>query len=120
MKHLSLGVAYLGCEDALAHLMNYLFPNIFEVSPHVINAILDGLEGLRVSLGPGRVMAYTTQGLFHPARRVREVYWKIFNNIYLGAQDSLVSHYPELKDNRTQAQKESTEMSFRDELNLFI
>ena len=59
VKHLSLGVAYLGCEDALAHLMNYLFPNIFEVSPHVINSILEGIEGLRVSLGPGRVLAYT-------------------------------------------------------------
>ena len=26
------------------------------------------------------------QGLFHPARRVRECYWRIYNNLYLGAQ----------------------------------
>jgi splicing factor 3B subunit 1 len=59
VKHLSLGVAHLGCEDALAHLMNFLFPNVFEVSPHVINAVLDGIEGLRVALGPGRLLSYT-------------------------------------------------------------
>lgn len=84
IKHLSLGVAYLGCEDALTHLANFLWPNIFEVSPHVINAVLDGVEGLRVALGPGKIFFYTLQGMFHPARRVREVYWKIYNNIYLG------------------------------------
>ena len=85
VKHLALGVAYMGCEDSLQHLMNYLFPNIFEISPHVINAVLDGIEGLRVARGPGRILLYIVQGLFHPARRVRESYWKIYNNTYLGA-----------------------------------
>ena len=54
---------------------------------------------------------------------MREVYWKIFNNIYLGAQDSLVSHYPELKDTTTKStppSNEKRELEFRDELNLFI
>ena len=59
VKHLALGVSYLGCEDALVHLSNYLWPNIFEVSPHVINAVLDGIEGLRVALGGGRILFYT-------------------------------------------------------------
>ncbi len=36
VQHMSLGVAGLGCEDALTHLLNYVFPNIFEVSPHII------------------------------------------------------------------------------------
>lgn len=26
------------------------------------------------------------QGLFHPARKVREVYWKIYNMLYIGSQ----------------------------------
>lgn len=97
VKHLALGVANLGCEDVLVHLANYLFPNVFEISPHVINAVFDGIEGLRVALGPSRILAFTLQGLFHPARRVREVYWKIFNNMYLGSQDALVSAYPALE-----------------------
>jgi splicing factor 3B subunit 1 len=33
------------------------------------------------------------QGLFHPARKVREVYWKIYNMLYIGSQDALVAHY---------------------------
>jgi len=36
--------------------------------------------------------------LFHPARRVRDVYWKIYNNMYLGAQDGLVASYPTVPD----------------------
>jgi len=59
VKHLALGVSYMGCEDALIHLLNYLFPNIFEISPHVINCVMDGIEGLRVALGPGRILQYT-------------------------------------------------------------
>lgn len=120
-------MAYLGCEDALAHLLNYLFPNIFEVSPHVINAVLDGLEGLRVSLGPGRIFPYVIQGLFHPARRVREIYWKIFNNLYLGAQDALVAYYPEIKPEAPPSSKDSQKSEdmheysgFRNELHLMI
>lgn len=34
------------------------------------------------------------QGLFHPARKVRDVYWKIYNSIYIGSQDALIAHYP--------------------------
>jgi splicing factor 3B subunit 1 len=36
VQHMSLGVAGLGCEDALTHLLNYVFPNIFEISPHIV------------------------------------------------------------------------------------
>jgi splicing factor 3B subunit 1 len=38
------------------------------------------------------------QGLFHPARKVREVYWKIYNGLYIGSQDALVAAYPMLED----------------------
>lgn len=58
IRHLALGAANQGCEDALQHLFNYLFPNVFEVSPHVINAVLEGIEGLRVALGPGIILQY--------------------------------------------------------------
>jgi splicing factor 3B subunit 1 len=36
--------------------------------------------------------------LFHPARKVRETYWKVYNNLYIGAQDALVPAYPSLND----------------------
>lgn len=87
VKHMALGVVGLGCEDALLHLLNYVWPNIFETSPHVINAVFDAVEGCRVALGPTAILQYVLQGLFHPARRVREVYWKIYNSLYMYAQD---------------------------------
>ncbi|KAL7116302.1 hypothetical protein ACP275_04G234200 [Erythranthe tilingii] len=98
VKHMALGVASLGCEDALVHLMNFIWPNIFETSPHVINAVTGAIEGMRVALGAAVVLNYCLQGLFHPARKVREVYWKIYNSVYIGAQDALVAAYPVLED----------------------
>ncbi|KAK9018897.1 hypothetical protein V6N11_033942 [Hibiscus sabdariffa] len=104
VKHMALGVAGLGCEDALVHLLNYVWPNIFETSPHVINAVMEAIEGMRVALGAAFVLNYCLQGLFHPARKVREVYWKIYNSLYIGAQDALVAAYPILEDEQSSEQ----------------
>ena len=98
VKHLALGCAGLGCEDALAHLMNHVWPNIFEQSPHVLNAVLEAVEGMRCAVGPGFVLAYVLQFLFHPARKVREVGWRVYNTNYIGAADALVAVYPNLPD----------------------
>eukprot|EP00884_Botryococcus_braunii_P022437 jgi/Botrbrau1/8878/Bobra.50_2s0033.1 len=98
VQHMALGIAGLGCEDALTHLLNYIWPNIFETSPHVVNAVQGAIDGCRLALGPPIIFNYTMQGLFHPARKVREVYWKIYNNLYIGAQDALVCCYPRLED----------------------
>jgi len=91
---LSLGVVGLGCEDVLLHLLNYVWPNIFEDSPHVIQAVLDAVQGLMVSLGPNIILQYVVQGLYHPARKVRESYWKVYNLLYIYASDALVMGYP--------------------------
>uniref|UniRef100_A0A1J3GT84 Splicing factor 3B subunit 1 n=1 Tax=Noccaea caerulescens TaxID=107243 RepID=A0A1J3GT84_NOCCA len=113
VKHMALGVAGLGCEDALVHLLNYIWPNIFETSPHVINAVMEAIEGMRVALGPAVILNYCLQGLFHPARKVREVYWKIYNSLYIGAQDTLVAAYPVLED-------EQNNVYSRPELTMFV
>lgn len=94
IQHMSLGVYGFGCEDALTHLLNYVWPNIFETSPHLIQAFHGSVEGMRVGLGPARILQYCLQGLFHPARKVRDVYWKIYNSLYIGSQDALVAAYP--------------------------
>ncbi len=60
--------------------------------------MFDAIEGIRVAIGPGRIMLYTLQGLFHPARRIRETYWKLYNNMYVYGQDALVPYYPRLED----------------------
>ncbi|XP_014251368.1 splicing factor 3B subunit 1 isoform X2 [Cimex lectularius] len=96
IKHMALGVYGFGCEDALIHLLNHVWPNIFETSPHLVQAFMDSVEGLRVALGPIKILQYALQGLFHPARKVRDVYWKIYNSLYIGGQDALVAGYPRI------------------------
>ncbi|KAK2144433.1 hypothetical protein LSH36_757g00005 [Paralvinella palmiformis] len=96
--HLALGVYGFGCEDALNHILNYVWPNIFESSPHVVQAFMSAIEGIMVGLGPTKILQYCMQGLFHAARKVRDVYWKVYNTVYIGAQDSLVPAYPRIPD----------------------
>ena len=113
IKHMALGAVGLGVEDAMVHLLNLLWPNIFESSPHVINAVMEAVEALRVCLGPTRLLLYTLQGLFHPARKVRDVYWKIYNNLYIGSQAALVPAYPRIENDATNRYQ-------RTELELFL
>ncbi|KAJ2704609.1 U2 snRNP component prp10, partial [Coemansia spiralis] len=98
IKHLALAVAGLNNEGPVLHLLNFLWPNIFETSPHSICAVLEGIESCRLCLGPGRILQYTLQGLFHPARKVRDVYWRIYNMMYLASQPALVAFYPRIED----------------------
>ena len=95
-KNLALGVHGYGCEDALQHLLNLLFPNIFETSAHVITAVIEAIDSIRMSAGSGLVLLYLIQGLFHPARKVRDIYWKMYNNLLIGGQESAVPVYPEI------------------------
>ncbi|MES1912091.1 MAG: hypothetical protein MHM6MM_004426 [Cercozoa sp. M6MM] len=98
IKHLALNVTGYGVEDALAHLMNHVWPNLFDTALHLIVAVSDSLDGLRVGLGPGPMLFHLIAGLFHPARKVRNCYWRLYNTLYLGAQDQLVAFYPLIKD----------------------
>ena len=114
VKHIALGVAGLGCEDSMLHLMDLVWPNCFE-TPHVIGAVMDAIGAMRVTLKPGVLLSCVLQGLFHPARKVREVrvvpvplkiflnntalsqvYWRAYNSLYIGAVDALVPLYPDL------------------------
>lgn len=100
VKHLALGLQGLGCEDALQHLLNFVWPNVFESLPHVILSFFESIEALRVSVGPHVIMAYVLQGLFHPARRVREPYWKVYNNLYIYAADALTPALPPMVEDK--------------------
>jgi len=99
VRHITLGCIGLGREDAFIHFLNLLMPNIFETSPHVINRILEGMEGIRNAVGPGLILNYVWNGLFHPARKVRKPYWKIYNSAYVQQLDALVPYYPKVNEN---------------------
>ena len=113
VKNLSLGVFGLGCEDDLLHLLNYVFPNIFDKNPHLNVATLETIDALRIGLGNNVIMQYLLQGLFHPARHVRDVYWKMYNNMYVGNQDGCVASYPVIDD-------DNYNLNRRYELELFL
>ncbi|KAI5799139.1 armadillo-type protein [Peziza echinospora] len=96
VKHVALGVVGLGCEDAMIHLLNLLYPNLFETSPHVIDRIVEAIDAIRMAVGTGLVMNYVWAGLFHPARKVRVPYWRLYNNAYVQSADCMVPFYPSL------------------------
>ena len=96
VAHLALSVANLGTEDALSHLLNHLFPNILDTSPHLIKAFLHAMDALTLALGPARVLPYLWHGLFHPARRIRSIYWKVYNNVFINHMDALTPIYKDL------------------------
>lgn len=98
VKHVALGVVGLGCEDAMVHLLNLLYPNLFETSPHVIDRIIEAIEAIRMAVGTGIVMNYVWAGLFHPARKVRTPYWRLYNDAYVHSADSMVPYYPNMKE----------------------
>ncbi|KAL4784418.1 armadillo-type protein, partial [Aspergillus varians] len=98
VKHIALGVVGLGCEDAMVHLLNLVFPNIFETSPHVIDRVIEAIDSIRMAVGTGTVMNYVWAGLFHSARKVRTPYWRLYNDAYVQSADAIVPYYPELED----------------------
>jgi splicing factor 3B subunit 1 len=100
VKHVALGVVGLGCEDAMLHLLNLLYPNLFETSPHVIDRIIEAIDAIRMAVGTGLTMNYVWAGLFHPARKVRQPYWRLYNDAYVQGADGMVPYYPNLDDEK--------------------
>ena len=100
VKHVALGVVGLGCEDAMVHLLNLLYPNLFETSPHVIDRVIEAIDAIRLAVGTGTVMNYVWAGLFHPARKVRTPYWRLYNEAYVQSADAMVPYYPPLEDDK--------------------
>lgn len=113
VAHAALGLAGLGTEDALVHLLNHVWPNAFESSAHIVQAFNFCVDACRLALGPGAVLAYLLQGLFHPARKVRTVYWRLYNQTLVGGQDSLVAYYPDMPDDENNTYH-------RHELDIFV
>jgi splicing factor 3B subunit 1 len=110
VKHVALGCVGLDCEDAMIHLLNLLWPNLFETSPHVIDRIVEAIEGIRNAVGTPLVLNYIWAGLFHPARKVRQPYWRIYNDAYVQSADSMTPAYPMFEEENLR----------RHELDIFI
>lgn len=98
VKHMALGSFGQGYEDAFVNFLDLIWPNVFETSPHVISQVFESIESLNIVLGCGILLDYIWTGLFHPARKVRESYWKIYNNVYLSHVHAMVPYFPRFEE----------------------
>ncbi|MCH0629130.1 hypothetical protein JNB11_04040 [Kocuria palustris] len=97
IRHMALNC--IGTTDAnyievFVHFINLVLPNIFETSPHVIIRIIEALDALRCVVGNGTYLNYIWAGLFHPATKVRQPYWQLYNVAYVQNSDAMVPFYP--------------------------
>lgn len=97
IEHMALQSAGFGSEDAFLYFLDMLWPNIFETSPHVLNQVLEAIESLRIVLGCGVIMNYLVDGLFHPSRKVRHAYWRVYNRMYISSAHAMVPFYPRME-----------------------
>lgn len=94
VRHIALNCAGLAHDDVFVHYLNLVLPNIYELLPHVIIRIIEAVDALRLALGPAIFLNYIWAGLFHPARKVRAPFWKVYNLAYIHNCDALVPFYP--------------------------
>lgn len=92
--HIALGCIGQGHEDVFIQFLNLLMPSVFESSPHLIDRILAAIKATGDAVGQGVLAGYVWAGLFHPSRRTRQVYWKIYNSMYIQSPQALVPAYP--------------------------
>lgn len=120
VRHLALNCTGFANDDHIetfTHLMNLVLPNIYEQSPHVIIRIIECLDAIRNIIGPGIFLNYIWAGLFHPARKVRTPFWKVFNAAYVQSCDALVPCYPRFDE---VPHSEGTKSYNVDELDIWI
>ena len=70
-------------------------------APEVTDRIVEAIEGIRNAVGTPLVMNYVWAGLFHPARKVRQPYWRIYNDAYVQSADAMVPAYPAFEEENT-------------------
>lgn len=67
-----------GVEGALVHVLNHVWPNSFETSPHVVNTVISAIQGCAESLGPAVILDYVLQGLFSFLHGREEMYTGVY------------------------------------------
>ncbi|KAK4531641.1 hypothetical protein CCYA_CCYA09G2498 [Cyanidiococcus yangmingshanensis] len=80
--HFALALVDQGYEETLVHLLNHVWPNYIALGAevwdsHLAHAVEFAVRALGVALGAGVLHQYLAQGLFHPAKAVRGLYWPV-------------------------------------------
>lgn len=140
IAHLSINLIGQSREPVLVHFLALLLPNIIpsgnsgsstngskEGGYHFRDRLDLAISGLIRSLGLGIIMNYIWAGLFHPVKRVRAAYWRIYNLAYvLGGGDGLMPYYPvecgqeNIEDGQSLVQYDNGGISGVEEMDVFI
>ena len=103
-------VGHDGFYEVVLHLLNLTHPNIVELLARpnstkgteernkLVTAVVGLYEAARLVLGSQVLLQYLIQGLYHPARGVRDVYWRTYNILLVGNPEALVPAYPTVDD----------------------
>lgn len=61
VKHIAVGVVGFGCEEALLHLLNSILPNLFDANPHLLTAVIESIDAMRLAISPCTIFQYLVQ-----------------------------------------------------------
>jgi splicing factor 3B subunit 1 len=64
--------------EIIVHLLNLMWINVLDYTPQIRLSFDECIEAMSSVLGSDYLHKYVVQGLFHPARRVRERYQDVF------------------------------------------
>lgn len=103
------GAGLDGFEKIAMHLLNLIHPNIVELLSKkevkigeerlkLVSAVVSFYEAAQMHLGSGVIYAYLSQGLFHPAKLVRDIFRRAYNIIYILSPEEMVPHHPQIPD----------------------
>lgn len=101
-----------GFQEITLHILNFVHPNIVELlagtsslvseeRKKMIMAVVGFYEAARLIVGSAGVMQYLFQGLFHPAKKVCDIYRRTYNIIYHANPEALLNSYPRVEDDDT-------------------
>ena len=75
---------------------------LFSAFAAILYACIEAIEAIALSLGPGVVLQYVIQGLYHPARFVREMFWKVYNSLHIKSPEAVLSCSPDFAEEHFQ------------------
>lgn len=115
-----------GFREVTIHLLNFVHPNIVELLAKkevkvgeerlkIITATVSFYEAAQLHVGSGVMYAYLVQGLFHPARLVRDIYRRAYNTLYwVGGPENLIPYYAPMEDGpATESGGDASHLRFR-------
>lgn len=105
-----------GFQEVTIHLLNFVYPNIVELlagtstvvgeeRKKMIVAVVSFIEAARLIVGSAAIMQYLYQGMFHPAKKVCDIFRKTYNLIYHANPEGMLNSYPMVEDDDTHRYK---------------